>query len=172
MAVPAVNKSVFRIYRDTRFGLDTTPYRANLGLYFWDRGPLADGSGGLLRRDRAARPLDRRRDVHHPRQPPRALPGRRRRSRSGPGAAQDRRRAPGRPGLQRRGDALQARAGRPGSGPPERRASQAQRALRGLRDEDPGGVLPGRVRGLPLRAVRAGRVPPPLADEALRQVGD
>ena len=36
VAVPAVNKSIFRIYRDTRFSLDPAPYKTNLGLYFWD----------------------------------------------------------------------------------------------------------------------------------------
>ncbi len=36
VAVPAVNKSIFRIYRDTRFSLDPSPYKTNLGLYFWD----------------------------------------------------------------------------------------------------------------------------------------
>jgi uncharacterized protein (TIGR02453 family) len=36
LAVPAVNKSIFRIYRDTRFSLDPTPYKTNLGIYFWD----------------------------------------------------------------------------------------------------------------------------------------
>jgi uncharacterized protein (TIGR02453 family) len=36
MAVPAVNKSIFRIYRDTRFSLDPSPYKTNLGIYFWD----------------------------------------------------------------------------------------------------------------------------------------
>ena len=35
-AVPAVNKSIFRINRDTRFSLDPRPYKTNLGLYFWD----------------------------------------------------------------------------------------------------------------------------------------
>lgn len=35
-AVPQVNKSIFRINRDTRFGLDPTPYKTNLGIYFWD----------------------------------------------------------------------------------------------------------------------------------------
>ncbi len=37
VAVPAVNKSIFRINRDTRFSLDPRPYKTNLGLYFWDR---------------------------------------------------------------------------------------------------------------------------------------
>ena len=36
VAVPAVNKSIFRIYRDTRFSLDPAPYKTNLGIYFWD----------------------------------------------------------------------------------------------------------------------------------------
>jgi uncharacterized protein (TIGR02453 family) len=36
LAVPAVNKSIFRIYRDTRFSLDPTPYKTNLGIYFWE----------------------------------------------------------------------------------------------------------------------------------------
>jgi uncharacterized protein (TIGR02453 family) len=36
VAVPAVNKSIFRINRDTRFSLDPRPYKTNLGIYFWD----------------------------------------------------------------------------------------------------------------------------------------
>lgn len=36
VAVPAVNKSIFRINRDTRFSLDPAPYKTNLGIYFWD----------------------------------------------------------------------------------------------------------------------------------------
>jgi uncharacterized protein (TIGR02453 family) len=36
VAVPMVNKSIFRINRDTRFSLDPTPYKTNLGIYFWD----------------------------------------------------------------------------------------------------------------------------------------
>jgi uncharacterized protein (TIGR02453 family) len=36
VAVPAVNKSIFRINRDTRFTLDPSPYKTNLGIYFWD----------------------------------------------------------------------------------------------------------------------------------------
>ncbi|HOW84530.1 MAG TPA: DUF2461 domain-containing protein [Candidatus Aminicenantes bacterium] len=37
VAVPAVDKSIFRIRRDTRFSLDPAPYKTNLGIYFWDR---------------------------------------------------------------------------------------------------------------------------------------
>ncbi|MBN2265757.1 MAG: DUF2461 domain-containing protein, partial [Candidatus Aminicenantes bacterium] len=36
VAVPAVNKSIFRINRDTRFSHDPSPYKTNLGIYFWD----------------------------------------------------------------------------------------------------------------------------------------
>jgi uncharacterized protein (TIGR02453 family) len=46
VAVPAVNKSIFRIYRDTRFSLDPAPYKTNLGIYFWDAGrPKMESSG-------------------------------------------------------------------------------------------------------------------------------
>lgn len=35
-ADPRVNKSIFRIYRDTRFSGDKTPYKTHLGLFFWE----------------------------------------------------------------------------------------------------------------------------------------
>jgi len=35
-AVPKVNKSLFRLNRDTRFSLDPTPYKTNLGIIFWE----------------------------------------------------------------------------------------------------------------------------------------
>jgi uncharacterized protein (TIGR02453 family) len=41
-AIPKVNKSIFRIARDTRFSLDASPYKTNLGLYFWE------GTGGRM----------------------------------------------------------------------------------------------------------------------------
>ena len=45
-AVPAVNKSIFRIYRDTRFSLDPAPYKTHLGIYFWDGArPKMEASG-------------------------------------------------------------------------------------------------------------------------------
>ena len=34
MADPRVNKSIFRIYRDTRFSTDKTPYKTHLALWF------------------------------------------------------------------------------------------------------------------------------------------
>jgi uncharacterized protein (TIGR02453 family) len=36
VAVPKVNKSLFRLNRDTRFSLDKSPYKTNLGLFFWE----------------------------------------------------------------------------------------------------------------------------------------
>jgi uncharacterized protein (TIGR02453 family) len=36
LAIPKVNKSIFRINRDTRFSQDPSPYKTNLGLYFWE----------------------------------------------------------------------------------------------------------------------------------------
>ena len=46
VAVPAVNKSIFRIYRDTRFSLDPAPYKTHLGIYFWDGArPRMESSG-------------------------------------------------------------------------------------------------------------------------------
>lgn len=36
VAVPRINKSIFRLNRDTRFTLNKTPYKPNLGLYFWE----------------------------------------------------------------------------------------------------------------------------------------
>jgi len=38
LAVPKVNKSIFRLNRDARFSLDPSPYKTNLGLYFWEGG--------------------------------------------------------------------------------------------------------------------------------------
>lgn len=35
-AIPKVNKSLFRLNRDTRFSKDKTPYKTNLGILFWD----------------------------------------------------------------------------------------------------------------------------------------
>jgi uncharacterized protein (TIGR02453 family) len=35
-AVPRINKSIFRLNRDTRFSSDKSPYKPNLGIYFWE----------------------------------------------------------------------------------------------------------------------------------------
>ncbi len=35
-ADPRVNRSIFRIYRDTRFSKDKTPYKTHLGVWLWE----------------------------------------------------------------------------------------------------------------------------------------
>jgi uncharacterized protein (TIGR02453 family) len=35
-AIPMVNKSLFRINRDTRFSKDKTPYKTHIGIFFWE----------------------------------------------------------------------------------------------------------------------------------------
>lgn len=45
-ADPRVNKSIFRIYRDTRFSKDKTPYKTNLAMWWWEGdGPRMECSG-------------------------------------------------------------------------------------------------------------------------------
>jgi uncharacterized protein (TIGR02453 family) len=45
-ADPRPDGSLFRIYRDTRFSLDKTPYKTHLGIYFWEgKGPRLECSG-------------------------------------------------------------------------------------------------------------------------------
>ncbi len=36
IAVPKPNRSIFRIYRDTRFSSDKSPYKTHLGIYLWE----------------------------------------------------------------------------------------------------------------------------------------
>ena len=36
VADPRIDKSIFRIYRDTRFSKNKSPYKTNLGIYFWE----------------------------------------------------------------------------------------------------------------------------------------
>ena len=36
IAEPRVNGSIFRIYRDTRFSKDKTPYKTHLGIFMWE----------------------------------------------------------------------------------------------------------------------------------------
>jgi len=35
-AIPVVNKSLFRLNRDVRFSKDKSPYKTNLGIFFWE----------------------------------------------------------------------------------------------------------------------------------------
>lgn len=46
MAVPKIDKSIFRLHRDVRFRKNKEPYKTNLGLYFWEgRGKRMECSG-------------------------------------------------------------------------------------------------------------------------------
>lgn len=36
IAVPKVNRSLFRINRDTRFSPDKSPYKSHVGIFFWE----------------------------------------------------------------------------------------------------------------------------------------
>lgn len=36
VAIPKVDKSIFRIYRDVRFSKDKTPYKTHLGIFLWE----------------------------------------------------------------------------------------------------------------------------------------
>jgi uncharacterized protein (TIGR02453 family) len=36
VAIPKINKSLFRINRDTRFSPDKSPYKTNMGIFFWE----------------------------------------------------------------------------------------------------------------------------------------
>ena len=36
VAIPKIDKSIFRIYRDVRFSKDKTPYKTHQGIYFWE----------------------------------------------------------------------------------------------------------------------------------------
>lgn len=43
---PRVDRSIFRIYRDVRFSKDKSPYKTNLGIWFWEGGlPRKECSG-------------------------------------------------------------------------------------------------------------------------------
>lgn len=36
IAVPKIDRSIFRINRDTRFSADKSPYKTHIGIYFWE----------------------------------------------------------------------------------------------------------------------------------------
>jgi uncharacterized protein (TIGR02453 family) len=45
-AIPKIDKSIFRLYRDVRFSKNKAPFKSNLGLYFWEgRGKRMECSG-------------------------------------------------------------------------------------------------------------------------------
>ncbi|MDR3626187.1 MAG: DUF2461 domain-containing protein [Ignavibacteriaceae bacterium] len=45
MAVPKIDKSVFRLHRDVRFSKDKSPYKTNLGIYLWEGKKKMESSG-------------------------------------------------------------------------------------------------------------------------------
>jgi len=47
-AVPKIDKSIFRLHRDVRFSKDKSPYKTNLGIYFWEGKKKMESSGFYL----------------------------------------------------------------------------------------------------------------------------
>ena len=45
MAVPRIDKSVFRLHRDVRFSKDKSPYKTNLGILLWEGKNKLESSG-------------------------------------------------------------------------------------------------------------------------------
>jgi len=45
IAVPGIDKSVFRLHRDVRFSKDKSPYKTNLGIYLWEGKKKMESSG-------------------------------------------------------------------------------------------------------------------------------
>ena len=46
ISIPKVDKSIFRLHRDVRFSKDKSPYKANMGLYFWNgKAKKSDAAG-------------------------------------------------------------------------------------------------------------------------------
>jgi len=46
IADPKINKSIFRLHRDTRFSPDKTPFKTHLGIWLWEgEGPRMECSG-------------------------------------------------------------------------------------------------------------------------------
>jgi len=49
IADPRINRSIFRINRDTRFSKNKTPYKTHLGIFFWEgNAPKLENSGYYL----------------------------------------------------------------------------------------------------------------------------
>ena len=44
-AIPKIDKSIFRLHRDVRFSKDKSPYKTNLGIYFWEGKKKMDSPG-------------------------------------------------------------------------------------------------------------------------------
>lgn len=52
IAVPRINRSIFRLNRDTRFSSDKSPYKTHLALWFWEGSrPRMENSGFYIQID-------------------------------------------------------------------------------------------------------------------------
>ncbi len=47
LAIPKIDKSIFRIYRDVRFSKNKQPYKTHLGIFFWEGSGKKLESSGL-----------------------------------------------------------------------------------------------------------------------------
>ena len=47
-AIPKIDKSIFRLYRDVRFSKNKAPFKTNLGLYFWEGTRKENGMFGIF----------------------------------------------------------------------------------------------------------------------------
>ncbi len=47
VADPRTDKSIFRIYRDTRFSADKAPYKTHIGIFFWEGSRKKLGNSGF-----------------------------------------------------------------------------------------------------------------------------
>ena len=47
VAIPKIDKSIFRLHRDVRFSKNKAPYKTNAGLYFWNGKAKKMDSSGL-----------------------------------------------------------------------------------------------------------------------------
>lgn len=54
-AIPQTDKSIFRLYRDTRFSKDKTPYKTHIGILFWEGpGKKLENSGYYLQLNKSS----------------------------------------------------------------------------------------------------------------------
>ncbi len=46
VALPKIDKTIFRLHRDVRFSKDKTPFKTHMGLFFWEPGRHKNESAG------------------------------------------------------------------------------------------------------------------------------
>lgn len=55
VAIPKTDKSIFRIYRDTRFAADKAPYKTHVGILFWEgKGKKLENTGYYLQLNKSS----------------------------------------------------------------------------------------------------------------------